>query len=622
MGLKKEYLRYGRSARDRIFGWLGVPPPAANDFNRNIAVSATNTNATTGSTGSVGSHHTTGRTGSTSSRTHSRSHPFMRSRATPLSMLISQGAKLSNNRLAVIIIGIITLILGILLTTIPWLDYFILKNLRLWNDTLSYHYWQRPGVIRLTKVYIYNVTNPDGFLQGEKPKLQEVGPFVYREDMQKVNVKFHDNFTVSYQHKKILEFVPELSIDKNTQIITPNIPLLTLTSLSPKLGYVLSKTISVILTAAKFKPFINITADQLVFGYDDPLVSLAHKFYPKHLRPGERMGLLLARNGTLSEVSTIKTGHNGMEEFGYIDRLNGLDHLPHWQQPPCTSITGSEGSFFPPRDITKADTLYVYDKDLCRVIPLQYEKGVTKDGINADLYKLPENSYGDAEHNPENKCFNTRDYDAIKGLQNISPCQYGAPVYLSNPHFYQADNSLLESVEGLTPNETEHETYFKIQPKLGVPLEGKVRIQLNLKVTQARDIYPVKNFRNFIFPVMWLEEGISDLTPAIRRWIYVATVFAPTIIPIGSYLMIVGGAFAIVFIFLRAYQNYVFARDPTLEILEMGRRSLRRGSSFIAHHQHKLMQRESYTLLKAMPTSFTDDRDDVLPIMNTNNDSS
>ncbi|KNC21325.1 hypothetical protein FF38_01173, partial [Lucilia cuprina] len=396
----------------------------------------------------------------------------------------------------------------------------------------------------------------------------------------------------------------------------------TLTSLSPKLGYVLSKTISVILTAAKFKPFINITADQLVFGYDDPLVSLAHKFYPKHLRPGERMGLLLARNGTLSEVSTIKTGHNDMNEFGYIDRLNGLDHLPHWQQPPCTSITGSEGSFFPPRDITKSDMLYVYDKDLCRVIPLQYQKGVTKDGIDADLYKLPETSYGDAEHHPENQCFDTRDYDAVKGLQNISPCQYGAPVYLSNPHFYQADSSLLESVEGLNPNSSEHETYFKIQPKLGVPLEGKVRIQLNLKVTQARDVYPVKNFRSFIFPVMWLEEGISDLTPAIRRWIYVATVFAPTIIPIASYFMIVGGAFAIVFIFLRAYQNYVFARDPTLEILEMGRRSLRRGSSFIAHHQHKFMHRESYTLLKAMPTSCVDDREDVVPIMNTNNDSS
>jgi hypothetical protein len=49
------------------------------------------------------------------------------------------------------------------------------------NGSLSYQYWQRPGVIRLTKVYIFNVTNVDGFLnQGEKPKLTEIGPFVYR----------------------------------------------------------------------------------------------------------------------------------------------------------------------------------------------------------------------------------------------------------------------------------------------------------------------------------------------------------------------------------------------------------------------------------------------------------
>lgn len=47
-----------------------------------------------------------------------------------------------------------------------------------------------------------------------------------REDMEKVNIKFYDNFTVSYQHKKILQFVPELSIDRNMKITTPNIPLL------------------------------------------------------------------------------------------------------------------------------------------------------------------------------------------------------------------------------------------------------------------------------------------------------------------------------------------------------------------------------------------------------------
>lgn len=49
---------------------------------------------------------------------------------------------------------------------------------------------------------------------------------IFREDMEKVNIRFHDNYTVSYQHKKILQFVPELSVDKNQRITTPNIPLL------------------------------------------------------------------------------------------------------------------------------------------------------------------------------------------------------------------------------------------------------------------------------------------------------------------------------------------------------------------------------------------------------------
>lgn len=40
----------------------------------------------------------------------------------------------------------------------------------------------------------------------------------------------------------------------------------------------------------------------------------------------------------------------------------------------------------------------------------------------------------------------------------------GAPVYLSNPHFFQADPSLLADVEGLKPNRSLHQTFFKIQP--------------------------------------------------------------------------------------------------------------------------------------------------------------
>lgn len=75
-----------------------------------------------------------------------------------------------------------------------------------------------------------------------------------------------------------------------------------------------------------------------------------------------------------------------MEKFGYLNRLNGLDHMPFWPAKPCNSIEGSEGSFFPPRDITQNEVVYIYDKDLCRVTPLKYKERVDKDGMYDSTY--------------------------------------------------------------------------------------------------------------------------------------------------------------------------------------------------------------------------------------------
>lgn len=67
----------------------------------------------------------------------------------------------------------------------------------------------------------------------------------------------------------------------------------TLTTQSNYLGYFLQKAISLALLLAKSEPFVSVTADELVFGYDDTLVTLAHRFYPKHKRPMSKMGLLI-----------------------------------------------------------------------------------------------------------------------------------------------------------------------------------------------------------------------------------------------------------------------------------------------------------------------------------------
>lgn len=40
----------------------------------------------------------------------------------------------------------------------------------------------------------------------------------------------------------------------------------------------------------------------------------------------------------------------------------------------------------------------------------------------------------------------------------------GAPIVVSFPHFYQADEEYINAIEGMNPNEEEHETYLDINP--------------------------------------------------------------------------------------------------------------------------------------------------------------
>lgn len=46
----------------------------------------------------------------------------------------------------------------------------------------------------------------------------------------------------------------------------------------------------------------------------------------------------------------------------------------------------------------------------------------------------------------------------------------GFPIALSYPHFYKADPSLIEAIDGVKPNQQRHETYFLINPVRLVPI--------------------------------------------------------------------------------------------------------------------------------------------------------
>uniref|UniRef100_A0A161MPC6 Scavenger receptor class B member 1 n=1 Tax=Triatoma infestans TaxID=30076 RepID=A0A161MPC6_TRIIF len=88
--------------------------------------------------------------------------------------------------------------------------------------------WKKPPVEPVMRVYVYNVTNADDFLNnGDKPILDELGPYVYVERWEKVNLTFQENGTVTFQQQKIFKFDPEQSVgDVEDMVVVPNIPML------------------------------------------------------------------------------------------------------------------------------------------------------------------------------------------------------------------------------------------------------------------------------------------------------------------------------------------------------------------------------------------------------------
>ena len=88
-------------------------------------------------------------------------------------------------------------------------------------------------------------------------------------------------------------------------------------------------------------------------------------------------------------------------------------------------------------------------------------------GIPGYRFVPPANIFGTPQENPDNACFCNNPNgacDTPSGVFNVSSCQFGSPVMLSWPHFYQADPQLLKEVDGLKPNKEDHQFSIDIQP--------------------------------------------------------------------------------------------------------------------------------------------------------------
>ncbi|XP_015601972.1 scavenger receptor class B member 1 isoform X2 [Cephus cinctus] len=366
--------------------------------------------------------------------------------------------------LILFMVGIICSALAYALYVINPIKALLEYKLQMAPGSTVFTIWQTPPIDIYIKVYIFNITNPTEFLNGEeKLKVQEIGPYVYKEILKNENVTWNDNGTMSYTPRRTVVYVPEMSVGDPEQdlVMVPNIPM-------------------------------------LMYDEGDNTVVM-------NIKKNENMTDEAGRYLSIESFN----GSPGLAYWGYVD-VEGNETNP--ANTMCNRVQGAtEGCIFPD-NLDRNAVFRVYRKAFCRTMPIVFKKEVVENGFPAYLYSLSDDFLETPDKNPDNECYCRKMEKCLKkGLTDVTPCYYNIPAALSLPHFLDADPTLLEGVEGLHPEEEKHRTKILLQPTVGIPLYVNSRLQTNLVMDHTVYNSRVTPFNDLTVPLFWTDLHIPNL---------------------------------------------------------------------------------------------------------------
>lgn len=201
-------------------------------------------------------------------------------------------------------------------------------------------------------------------------------------------------------------------------------------------------------------------------GYEDDLVSIAKELpflAEGNTVPFDRVGWFYMRNDTSNLTGTFNA-HTGENDITQLGRLLNWNYEPRTEffKDHCGMVNGSAGEMYPPK-MSKDKPVSIFTPDLCRSLPMDYEKEVVVHGITGYKFSGGERAVDNGTKYPDNYCFCGGEC-VPSGVLNISSCRFGTPVFMSYPHFYAADPFYLDQVEGMEPDEEKHQFYMTFEP--------------------------------------------------------------------------------------------------------------------------------------------------------------
>ncbi|ROT74120.1 scavenger receptor class B, croquemort type [Penaeus vannamei] len=353
--------------------------------------------------------------------------------------------KLSCCEITLIVLGSLSAVMGIVMVSGGYqamFDAIMKSQMAVAEGSASYDMWRVPPMPLYLQVYFFNISNPDEFVKGAKPILQEVGPFCYREYHEKKEIVFHPNNTVTFFQQRWWIWDAEMSGNHTVDDIIDN---------------VMNET-------GPYHPIL-------------PILPI-----PPGIKDYDRFGWFYGRNLSLSYDGqfNMMTGEDTLDNLGAIDWWNKTRETQFFDYP-CNVVEGSAGEMWPPN--LQKDFVQFYSSDLCMTMKLHYKEEIEDShGISGYRYWGSNLTFANGSVVAGNECYCVKGTCAPTGLLSGESCRMGSPSYISFPHFLNADPYLLDTVEGLDPQEDKHAFVMDMIPELGTPMWVAARMQINMLV--------------------------------------------------------------------------------------------------------------------------------------------
>ncbi|XP_055608808.1 protein peste-like [Uranotaenia lowii] len=396
------------------------------------------------------------------------------------------------------------------------LDAIVIKEKAINPTSNAFKMWRRPPFHPTWEITLFNWTNAEDFIQSRarKPAFSEVGPFVYSESTEKVDIRFNTkNGTVSFRRRSTFTLDKRrthASLDEPVTNI--NVVSLSAANRAHYWGYAAQRGISFALFTYRQGVVVTKTASELMFeGYPEPMIDRATeimKFIGEEIPFEGRFSWFHTINASKKAygVFNMDIGKDDSSKYGMIKAWNYKTQAP-FADGECGKFRGFNGEIFPTK-LRKDQPLKIFTPEMCRMVSFEFEQEEDVHGVIGYRFVGNARTVDNGSLYAENQCNHGGEF-MPSGLINITECRLGAPFYISFPHFYQADPFYKSHVQGMNPDKERHQFFITIEPTTGIVLRASAKFQINLLLQPYSAIALYQDVQRSYIPVLWFSRSFD-----------------------------------------------------------------------------------------------------------------